>query len=200
MTFRSLPFALLPLLALASGCASGGAETTSDGAAEAELRSAECPATLDVDLGAARIPSDASLTTAYTRDFAGQPDAAKQAAEQLTMVQPFLSEARATAAVSLHGTLAQACHYTTVDAATGKPNAFSMWLAKSSGSYSLRISKAMSGFDELFYNLPLTSVTTSGVVSEPSTDARLYAENTDRGHDGSDGFSVWIGYTPATLK
>ena len=199
MRLPAVSFVILPVLALVSGCATSATEATSEGA-EADLKSAQCPATLAVDLGAPSIPSDASLTAAYTRDFAGQPDAAKEAAGQLEEMQPFLAEAHSTTAISLTGKLAQACHYTTVDASTGKPTAFSIWLAQSNGAYSLRITKAITGLDELFYSLPLKSVTTSGVEATAGVDARVYGENTDRGHDGSDGYSAWIGYASATVK
>jgi hypothetical protein len=182
------------------GCSAGadGTDpTTSD-----ELRtSAQCPAEIEVHLSKPRIYGDRKLLEMYTEDWqsTSQDHAAEYAQSDLDSVQPFLAVARADDEVTLRGTNAGACTYKTVDAATGQPNDYHVWIRPTSNA--LRIDQGLDQADSvIFYDVALKSVSSTKIEIDSRKPARVSAENTSRGHDGSDGWVHYIGNIDATVK
>jgi hypothetical protein len=209
MAYKLLPLLALSLLSTLVGCAATtpteDADGTANDAAE-ELKSSECPPNIEVSVGAPEIPSNDALERVYVKDFPkdGDPSPEKSAKDQLDTVTPFLATARADDAVSVTGKVMQACAYKTVDANTGKPSEHRVWLARSggpNGDLSLRMEQSIGGHlgtYVLFFSVPLKSVPPTSLVVDSSRNGTVYAEDTSNGHDGSDGFSIWIGKVNVT--
>jgi hypothetical protein len=204
---RRIASSLALSLSLLTGCAalSEEAPTTTESGADEELKQAECPAQLTVEIDAPTVTADDKLVSflAKSPEFASAPDPQKSARDQVAMLAPWLAAARATGNVSLKGTVGKGCFYKTTDAA-GKDVPFSFWLAKSlgkNGTLSLRVNQFANipagkfSQTNLFYSLPLDAITKTRVTATPGMNARLYAQETHTGHDGPEGFSEWIGST-----
>jgi hypothetical protein len=179
------------------GCA---AEPAADGApssSEAALSSAQCPAKIEVKLEIPKIESDAQLLAKFQSPSQGET--ADEAAETLREIAPHLELARADESVTLSGVLMQACAYKTTRSPAGD-NAYSMHFSKSSSGFSLRIEQLMDDPNQLFINVPITNVSPTALVVEPSVTGFISAEDTSTGHDGSDGFSYFIGTVKVTAK
>jgi hypothetical protein len=178
------------------GCAG---RTPSDDAAgtEADLSSSQCPAKIEVQLEAPKISSDDELIQKFESEKPPQTD--KEAESSLKMIAPFLTVARADKPVTLSGALMQACAYKTTRTPAGD-NAYSMHFSKTASGFSLRIQQLMGGNHQLFINVPITSVSPTSLVADPSTVGFVSAEDTSNSHDGSDGFSISIGTVNVTAK
>src|SRR5262245_30410965 len=132
MKLRIVTCVLASMWAL-SGCGAPGApEATSE---PEELKSAECPANIEVTVSAPDIPSNESLAKVYEKEFReeGEPDPGKEAADQVAQIAPWLAKARGDKAVSLTGAIGKACAYATFDAKTHERSDRKIWLARSSG-------------------------------------------------------------------
>jgi hypothetical protein len=200
MNLGKIGFGLASLLALVAGCAG---KTVSDDPAEtagADLSSSVCPPKIEVKLDAADIESDAQIKAKLMSPSQGMSE--QEASEQMTEIADHLKLARADKAVTLTGTLQQACFYKTTRSPAGD-NQYSMHFAKTSSGFSLRVEQLMDGHngqDELFINAAVNSVSATSLDATPGTTGFISAEDIDRGHDGSDGFSVFIGTTKVTAK
>jgi hypothetical protein len=182
------------------GCSGKTMEDTS-GTAGADLSSSQCPAKIEVKLDAPQVQSDDQILQKLKSPSQNMTDA--EAADTMKEIQPHLKLARADKAVTLSGTLMQACAYKTTRTPAGD-NAYSMHFAKTAaGAFSLRIEQLMSeaqGEDQLFINVPINSVSPTSLDVGSSTTGFISAENTSTGHDGSDGFSFFIGTVKVTAK
>jgi hypothetical protein len=185
---------------VAVGCAAPDSEEVAG--AEGALHSAtDCPAAIEVEVQKPTIMSDAKLLSVYKKDFEKQgldDHAAEYAEDQLTQAAELIAQARADKAVSLRGVLQQGCAYKTFDAKTGQLSDYHVWL--SSDGSSLRISQSSDRAErELFMSAGIKTLSQTALVLKPK-DATVYAEDTSTGHDGSDGWSSWIGYAKVTAK
>ena len=201
MNVRKIALGLGPLLlVLIAGCAGKTVDENPAGT-EADLSSSACPAKIEVKLDVPQIQSDDQIKQKLMSPSQGESE--QEAADQMKEIAPHLKLARADKAVTLSGTLMQACNYKTTRTPAGD-NAYSMHFSKSAGgSFSLRIEQFMdgdNGQDQLFINVPIDSVSPTSVSAAPGTTGFISAENTNNGHDGSDGFSVFIGTVKVTAK
>jgi hypothetical protein len=173
---------------------------------EEELKSADCPAKVSVTLGAPSVATDAKMKASWAADMASyEDDPAKAAEAQLTELSSHVAKARAEKAVTLTGTLGRACFYTTVDAATGHPNGYSVWFAKTSGprgGLQLRITRQLdNAADTLFFKAPVKTLTPSSVVMDTSKNATVYAQHLVPEYHGEPGGpNAWIGSANVSAK
>lgn len=205
MPKQLLALALLSFSTVA-GCAASTESPADDGTptGEDELKSAECPKSVEVMVQKPSIASDASLKSSWARDMAAyesNPSAAAQ--EQLTLLSSHVAKARAEGAVKLRGTLGKACFYATVDAQSGQPNGYHLWFAKSggrNGQLQLRITRDLGTPDDtLFFNAPLESLSPTSVEVDTAKDARVYAQHHETGYHGEpEGPNAWIGSAKIT--
>jgi hypothetical protein len=197
MTSRTIMLAVSALVAtVLVGC---GGKTSSDDqpGAEQDLSSSQCPAKIEVELEAPSTMSDDQLTHRFETQT--PPETAAEAADTLKMIAPHLKLARGDKAVKLSGELMQACSYKTTRTPAGD-NAYGMHFSKSASGFSLRIEQLMANEDELFINVPVTNVSPTALALDPQNTGFISAENTSRGHDGSDGFAFFIGTVKVTAK
>jgi len=196
-------FAVVPVLVV--GCAaSDGTDVQGTSAGTEALHSAtDCPAALEVEITKPSIASDDSLARVYERAFAGDSDAdkAKYAKEELDEIKDYLVVARATKTVKLKGTVTDGCAYKTVDAATGHQTGFGFWLSKSGSSLQIRANEYTDiPNGVIYFSQDLKSLSKTAIEVDTSSKARVSAEDTSNGHDGSDGFSRWIGSSSISVK
>jgi hypothetical protein len=181
-----------------AGCAGGAASSEATPGAEQDLTSAQCPAKIEVQLDTPRISTDDEIL--HKLESPSQGESPTEAAEQLKEIAPHLKLAREDEPVTLSGSLMQACSYKTTRSPSGE-NAYGMHFSKSSGgSFSLRIEQLMDNPNQLFINVPLTNVSPTAIVADPSATGFISAEDTSNDHDGSGGFSVFIGTVKVTVK
>jgi hypothetical protein len=180
-------------------------EDPTGAAAEEELKSADCPAKVEVTLAKPTVMSNDKLVAAWTKDFdVGFGDPKKDAEEQLTTLTPHLSKARSETAVTLEGTLGKACSYATVNAKTGKANGYRLWFAKTGGpkgELQLRITRDLGGPDTLFFNTPVKTLSPTALRLDTTKDARVFAQrNIPEFHGEPGGPNAFIGFADVTAK
>jgi hypothetical protein len=178
------------------GCAGGAGSDDAPASSYADLSSAQCPAKIEVKLDALKVSSDDEIKSKLESQQGETPG---DAAESLSEIAPHLKLAKADKPVTLSGTLMQACSYKTTRSPAGD-NAYSMHFSKTSSGFSLRIEQLMDDPNQLFINVPITSVSPTALVMDSSATGFVSAEDTSNGHDGSDGFSVFIGTVKVTGK
>jgi hypothetical protein len=151
--------------------------------------------------------SDDKLLESWTKSFEdnGFESTAKAEAEkQLTTLASHLEAARSEEAVSLRGTVAQACFYKTVDATTGEPNGFTVWFAKNGGPHGelqLRISRDLGDPDTLFFKAPVKTLSPTALELEPGKDATAFAQhNIPEFHGEPGGPNAFIGFAEVSAK
>lgn len=187
---------------LAIGCSAPAASGEDVAGSEGELHSAtDCPKTIEVEVAKPTILSDAKLLSIYEKSWVeqGMADHAKEYAESdFDTAKKLIEQARGEKAVSLRGERQQACAYKTFDAKTGQQSDYSIWL--SNDGKSLRVSQGSDTYyEQVFMQTDVKKVSLTELTLGPK-DATVYAESTDNGHDGSDGWSYFAGYAKITAK
>jgi hypothetical protein len=197
-----LSFSLCALV----GCATPESDDGASSGVE-ELRSADCPAKVEISLAKPKIMSDAKLLETWTKSFedeGSEQTAKKDAEEQLTTLASHLEAARGQDAVTLQGTVAQACFYKTVDAKTGKPNGYTVWFAKTGGTQGqlqLRISRDLGDPNTLFFKAPVKTLSPTALELEPGKDATAFAQhNIPEFHGEPGGPNAFIGFADVSAK
>jgi hypothetical protein len=180
--------------AFVGGCA-GKTSSESLPSTEADLSSSACPAKIEVQIETPSISSDDQIK----QKLESQSETGDEITSTMKEIAPHLKLARADKAVTLSGTLMQACFYKTTRTPAGD-NAYSVHFAKSNSGFSLRIEQLMGDPNELFINVPITSVSPTSLVMDSSATGFINAEDTTNDQDGSGGFSVFIGTVKVTAK
>jgi hypothetical protein len=197
-------FAVVPVLVV--GCAAPDGtdvQGTSAGTEQALHSATDCPAALEVEIEKPEVASDDALARVYERDFAGLSDAdkAKDVKEEVDEIKDYLVVARATKTVKLKGTVTTGCAYKTVDAATGQQTSWGFWLSKSGSSLQIRANQYTDiPNGVIYFSQDLKSLSQTAIEVDTSSKARVSAEDDSTGHDGSDGFSRWIGSSAISVK
>jgi hypothetical protein len=163
------------------GCGTSPDEETP--ATEDELKSRDCPPSIEVLLRKPSIKSDAQLVSSWKRDMESyERDPQAAAEEQLTRLASHVAKARTQTAVKLRGTIGRACSYKTVDAETGEPNDYRIWFAKTggrNGELQVRIERQLEEADDvLFFKAPLSSLSTTSVSVASGKSATAVAFET----------------------